>query len=220
MRSMNFRFAGFLGVIVVAACIACYFFFDIPALYWLNSKQGAIRSAFGLITYLGLSTPYLILSALAFIWFRLADRKPLFSNMALFVFTCVASAGIANDILKFLVGRSRPNLLLQGNIYELHFFSFGYGYNSFPSGHANTAAALALALCIVSGKCRPVYIVPALAVMLSRVVIGAHFISDVVFGSYLALVMVLLVKAAFERAGLEISQPGKAAAGKPAQPGP
>ncbi len=204
MKFMTFRGAGFLGLAVIPACIASYFLLDVPALHWFGSIPGPVRSAFGLITYLGLSTPYLIGSTLVFLWFRLADRKPRLSNAALFVFSCVAAGGIANDIVKFLVGRSRPKLLLQSNIYDLNPFSFGYAYNSFPSGHANTAVAFALALCIVSGRWKAVYIVAALAVMVSRAVIGAHFAGDVVFGAYLALVMTLVVRSAFEKAGLDL----------------
>lgn len=54
---------------------------------------------------------------------------------------------------------------------------------SFPSGHSTTAFAVALALGSFYPEIRPLLLVLATNVAVSRVVIGMHFVSDVLVGS-------------------------------------
>ena len=54
---------------------------------------------------------------------------------------------------------------------------------SFPSGHSTTAFAVALALGSFYPEIMPVLLVLAVNVAISRVVVGMHFLSDVLVGS-------------------------------------
>ena len=106
-------------------------------------------------------------------------------------------ASIVGRLTKFLVGRSRPDLdtaLLEPTS------------QSFPSGHAlNTTVvlgAITVAL-VVSATSRRALAVPAgavvaasvaLAVGLSRPVLGVHFVADVVAGWLLGVVWLVLVR--------------------------
>jgi undecaprenyl-diphosphatase len=54
---------------------------------------------------------------------------------------------------------------------------------SFPSGHSTTAFAVAIALGSFYPEIKPVLLVLAANVAVSRVVIGMHFVSDVLVGS-------------------------------------
>ena len=102
----------------------------------------------------------------------------------------LALSGIAGDLLKLVVERPRPSV-------EYSTLSFPAGHSptlSFPSGHSTKAVALALPfLLFVSGwrggrglvKCA--LAVVALSVCASRVVLGAHFLSDVTGGLAMAL---------------------------------
>ncbi|MFZ2448699.1 MAG: phosphatase PAP2 family protein [Syntrophobacteraceae bacterium] len=202
---MNLISTGLISLAVIAVCALSYWFLDIPVLYLAVSIQGPVKDFFAAITFLGLSTGYLIASGAAFIWYRYVGKKPIFSNMALFVFCAIAVSGILNAVLKYVFGRYRPGMLLDHGLYGFRFFSTGYDYTSFPSGHANTVTALLLALCLISKRFGPasILIVPPLA--MSRVVIGSHYLSDVIFGSYLAVVTTLFLREAFEKKGLSIS---------------
>ena len=202
----NLRRIILLSIAVIVACVVGYYFLDIPVLrFFLEERNSTLRNIFGVITPLGLSTPYLVLSALAFLWFRYAHKKIVFSNAALFVFVSVAAAGIANSLFKFVLARCRPTLLISDNLYGFKFFAAGYAYNSFPSGHANTITALLVSLYLVLRGYKFIYVLIALPILLSRVVIGSHYLSDVIFGPYLAFMITLLVKDAFDKHGLKIS---------------
>jgi membrane-associated phospholipid phosphatase len=56
---------------------------------------------------------------------------------------------------------------------------------SFPSGHANTAFGLASALVVAAPRRRRLWLGLAAAVSASRLVVNAHFLSDVVAGGLL-----------------------------------
>lgn len=199
---MNLRLVLILSFGVVAACVVSYFYFDIPAALFFSSSNGPVKDFFAVITYLGDSTVYLVVSAIAAIWYRFVAKRPLFSNVALFVFVAVAASGALNAVFKYVFGRGRPGLLADYGIYGFDFFSSGYDYSSFPSGHANTIAALLTALYLIFPRRAYLYVIAATLPVMSRVVIGAHFLSDVIFGSYLGIVTTILLKQIFAKNGM------------------
>jgi membrane-associated phospholipid phosphatase len=201
---MKSRSAAFLFPAVIAVCIISYQFFDIPIMRFFEAHLDITRATFEPITRFGKSTPYLFASALAFVWFRLIQKRPILANAAGFIFLAVALSGVANELIKCLVGRSRPKLLLTQQVYGFNHFAFQYSYNSFPSGHANTAAALFYSLYLISNQYWYIYIPAALAIIVSRVVLCSHFFSDVIFGVYLALIVTSLLSIAFEKKGLQV----------------
>ncbi len=153
------------------------------------------------ITKLGKSTWYLIGFAVLFVFFKFFQRRPLAANRALFLFAAVALSGLATDLIKPLVGRLRPKLLFEADLYGIDPFRIGYEYNSFPSGHATTVFALATALAIVSPRWRLLLFGFAAVVGLSRIIVGAHYLSDVMAGAYVGIMTVFLLVLLCRRRG-------------------
>ena len=56
---------------------------------------------------------------------------------------------------------------------------------SFPSGHSMSAFAIAIPLCIFYPELQAALIVLSVSIAVSRVILGMHFVSDVVVGSLL-----------------------------------
>ena len=56
---------------------------------------------------------------------------------------------------------------------------------SFPSGHAMSAFAIAVPLCIFYPQLQAVLLALSVSIAVSRVILGMHFVSDVVVGSLL-----------------------------------
>ena len=56
---------------------------------------------------------------------------------------------------------------------------------SFPSGHAMSAFAIAVPLCIFYPQLQAALLALAISIAISRVILGMHFVSDVVVGSLL-----------------------------------
>jgi undecaprenyl-diphosphatase len=116
-------------------------------------------------------------------------------------FAAIAIPGIVNDIIKPIVGRVRPNVVVDGDV-AFAPFSLGYAYASFPSGHANTMAALAvLAVATFGARGIPI-ILAALVVAMSRVALGVHHVSDVAAGILVGAVLSWLVVRRAARGGL------------------
>ena len=90
------------------------------------------------------------------------------------------ATGLITQLLKHIVGRPRPNYSLEKDFFGFEFFSFESSLHSFPSGHTSTIFVVAFALSMLTPKIKIYYIFFALIVGLSRVIVGAHFFSDVI----------------------------------------
>lgn len=118
----------------------------------------------------------------------------------------MASTGIIVDILKIVFGRARPELLLSQDIFQFFFFRFGHEYNSFPSGHTACAMAAGVALALIFPKCRSMALAGAIILACTRFITTAHYISDVVASSMIAVLVVPAIRIAFARYGLPLSE--------------
>jgi len=190
--------------LVAGFCIFSYFCLDKPVAYYCRSLGQNIRYFFNIITYLGDSKWYLIGSGILFVYLRYIRKNVRWSHKPLFMFIAIASSGLLVDLIKYTLGRYRPKLLFQDGLYGFAFLHAGYGTTSFPSGHANTIAALALTLYCLFPRYGLLYLCFAVLVSASRAIIGAHFLSDVVVGAYLGIVMTLLTRSYLESKGIEI----------------
>lgn len=109
-------------------------------------------------------------------------------------FLAVAGAGIVANVLKVVAGRARPRALDSG-VWGFHFLEFGYRFNSFPSGHAAIAAAVAASICLARPAAWPLAAALWLALAGGRVLTGSHFVSDVLAGGAVGIVVMVF----FER---------------------
>jgi membrane-associated phospholipid phosphatase len=195
--------------VMAGFCIFSYYYLDIPVAYYSKSLGRNIRTFFNTITCLGDSKGYLIGSGILFGYLRYIRKNVSWSQKPLFMFIAIASSGLLADLIKYTLGRYRPKMLFQDGLYGFDFLHVAYGMTSFPSGHANTIAALAMALYYLFPRYGLLYFGLAVLVSLSRVVIGAHFLSDVVFGAYLGIVMTVLTRSCLESKGMEIGPPAR-----------
>jgi lipid A 4'-phosphatase len=193
-------------------------FVDRPVARFFHDSDPTLRAVFQFITQFGLSKGYLAVSALIFAGFRLAafaarDQRltatlALWARRALFVFVAVASAGIVADLIKLIFGRARPKLLFADGFYGFTWGADQADYWSFPSGHAATITALAVALYLLWPRGRALYLAAALLVAASRIIITAHYLSDVVMGAAIGGMAAWATWQGFARAGLDLARPG------------
>jgi membrane-associated phospholipid phosphatase len=194
--------------IIVLFCIIGYFFLDLivakycTATFTNNNIRGVLKD----VSKLALATFYLIFAAVCFIFFRFINKRKIWSNRALFVFLSISLSGILVIITKFVFGRYRPRMFLEEQLYGFKFFQLKGKLTSFPSGHASTIVALMLALYFINPKYRVIYFVIALVIVISRVLVCHHYLTDVVFGSYLAVVTTVCLKYFMEKNGLMIHE--------------
>ncbi len=100
------------------------------------------------------------------------------------LFVSFISSGVGVQILKHLIGRARPRK-------GLGVFFAGPtlkgGFDSFPSGHTMVAFCLAYTLARFFPRYSPLFYLIAVMVGVERVLLLAHFPTDVLVGSLLGL---------------------------------
>jgi undecaprenyl-diphosphatase len=119
-----------------------------------------------------------------------------------FVFVAVGLPGLIFTIAKRLIGRARP--LVEGSADPFRYKPLGWSveYAGLPSGHAIDAFAIAMAVGALWPRARPVLWTYAVLIAVSRVVLTAHFPSDVIAGAVIGVVGVLVVRDWFAARGL------------------
>jgi len=112
---------------------------------------------------------------------------------AFFIFSTVGLSGIAVNILKVILGRARPIMLLREGVYGFEPLShIEFLWNSMPSGHTTTAFAVAFSLAHLYPKGNILWLFYACLLALSRVMVNAHYLSDVCAGAALGWLTVRL----------------------------
>jgi membrane-associated phospholipid phosphatase len=178
----------------VLVIVICYFFIDVPAAIWFHAMNQETRNVFEWITKAGVSTFYLIVSFSLFIFFHWIRKHRSYADCALLFFSNIALSGIVTNIVKFLVGRLRPKMLFERGLYGFDPFRVGYEFNSFPSGHAATVFAIAATCSIFWPRYRILFFILAMTVAFSRLVLTAHYPSDVLAGAYIGTMTAIVMK--------------------------
>jgi undecaprenyl-diphosphatase len=169
---------------------------------------------FRVITDFGLSGWFLFPAGALLLLLNFADspRLPGFSRRILaaisfrvgFVFLAIAVPGLAVAILKRLIGRARP-FVAGDDPWTSVWFGWRSDYAAFPSGHATTAFAAAVAIGALWPGLRPLMWTYAVAVAVSRVVVTAHHPSDVIAGAICGTIGAFLVRNWYARRRLGFS---------------
>jgi lipid A 4'-phosphatase len=190
-------------------------FFDRPVAFYLHAEDPAVHALFGFISRLGEAWGWLLLFGFAFAALHWGGALPRLrpaaaamrarSALPAFLFASIAAAGLATDIIKIAFGRMRPKLLFGGDLYGFTWLSWRPDHWSFPSGHTATFVALMAALWWLWPRHLLFYISAAALVGVSRIVVGAHYPSDVIAGAVVAMLAVRGVAWAFARGNIEIA---------------
>jgi len=163
----------------------------------------------------------LMIAALLLRW-RLADAarrmQGWLAGAFAFVFAAIATPGLVNNGLKILIGRARPSVLVEQGIYGFDPFNMYARFHSFPSGHSVTMGALAVALAILLPAYRWWFFAAGVVLASTRMVVNAHFASDVATGLLVGGVGALLVARLFAARGWVLVRRGDGRLG-PAAPG-
>jgi membrane-associated phospholipid phosphatase len=192
MKNEKFRIL-FSIPIVLAIIAGGYCYFDRPLAAYCRNLPPPIVNLFQIITIFGVSTWYLVCSALLFLYFHYIAHRRVLADRMLYLFSAVAASGLIAIALKWIAGRWRPKVFIPDGLYGFHLFGVGYEQTSFPSGHAATVCSLAFVLSAILPRCRWPFYGFALLVCASRVVIVSHYASDVVMGAYVGILSAFLL---------------------------
>jgi membrane-associated phospholipid phosphatase len=163
---------------------------DRPISIFVARRLGSLRLAEKLTDTPSFFIPISLLVFGIFLWRRFA-AKPLakLDTACLLAGVSLLVTNIVNDALKLLFGRTWPEYLFPSfigqGVYGFHPFHHGYGYKSFPSGHAAAVCALLSVAWKFYPRFRYLYAFTAISFSTLLVVMNFHFLADVMAGAFL-----------------------------------
>jgi undecaprenyl-diphosphatase len=181
-----------IGIVIAATAIAVSFHFDDSVRDFMMQQQApATRNFMRYVSFFG---DWPLHAALGLILLGLAWRRGSeeWTRIFLAMLLAMMLAGVAGTVIKHTIPRARPSVHT-----EIRWggprFSSKYEYQSFPSGHVGASTAFFGVLLIARRRvglaCLPIPIL----IGVSRMYIGAHYLSDVVCAAVLGMLWALVV---------------------------
>ena len=199
--------------VAVAIFLAVMFLFDAAAIRGVGHLPNWIVWSFDQITDFGKSGWFLWPLGILFLCLAALPsllRVPQLVLTAImvrvgFLFVAIAAPSLFDTIIKRMIGRARP--LVGGSLdpYLFSPFKWTAEYASLPSGHGTTAFAALVAFGSLWPRWRTIFWIYALLIAVSRVVVTAHYPSDVLAAAVVGVVGALLVRRWFALRGLGFS---------------
>jgi membrane-associated phospholipid phosphatase len=195
------------GVLALSLVFAGFILIDPFMLERARALPLDVRAFFRSVTNIGRSNWMLIPTgaaiALALVMrkrhlgFRNAPAYGLIASTIGFVFVSVGGAGLIGSLAKNIIGRARPKLFDSLGALDFKPFAFDSDYASLPSGHATNIFAFATVIGILWPRGRVMLYTLAVWIAASRVLIGQHYVTDVVLGAILGTSFPYLVRERF-----------------------
>ena len=204
------RELGIAAAVAVAIFLLTMFLLDAAAIRGVGHLPRFIVWSFDQITDFGKSGWFLWPLGILFLALAALPSLPRVPQLVVdaimvrvgFLFLAVGAPSLFDTIIKRMIGRARP--LVGGSLDPYLFSPFHWtaDYASLPSGHATTAFAVLAAFGTLWPRGRTVFLIYALLIAVSRVVVTAHYPSDVLAGALVGIVGALLVRRWFALRGL------------------
>jgi membrane-associated phospholipid phosphatase len=163
--------------------------------------SNSINSLASIISYIFSPKIWIIIGAIAvFIsTYQYLKMKICSKNICILALTLIFATIVAT-VLKVVVARYRPEMLIFNNQYGFHFFSIKKAYNSMPSGHTTLSFAGLLAIANFFNRkyITVLAITIACFIAVSRIIILDHYISDVIVAIYIGIFSYMWAKSFVE----------------------
>jgi undecaprenyl-diphosphatase len=169
---------------------------------WVRGSPGVVRGL-KILTFFGSPVWFYVIVVPAAFWVWRRGRQ----RLGVFLLVTTVGGGVLDTVVKVVVDRDRPSLVDP--------VATAHG-QSFPSGHAMSSviaygALLLVFLPVIGRRYRVVVVggaaVLVLAIGLSRLALGVHYLSDVLGGYVLGLAWLAASTAAFSTWRVERGRP-------------
>ncbi len=202
------------AAVVVAVFLIGMIFIDAAAINAVAHLPRWLIWFFDQITDFGKSGWFLWPLGILFLGLAaLPQRLPRVAQLALaavmvrvgFLFVAIGAPSLFVTIVKRMIGRARPLVSGVADPYVFDPFVWRAAYASLPSGHATTAFAVLVAFGTLWPRARTILLIYALLIAASRIVVTAHYPTDVAIGALVGFAGALMVRRYFALRGLGFS---------------
>ena len=213
MKFQFYQFWSLIGLGFLLFATISFFYLDQPmSLFFFTNKESEYVRFFKYVTDLGLALPYFLLGFLGLIIAKLLDRKKknaqvtlhnriqLLKNLSQNTLISLFFSGIVVLSIKMLVGRIRPYYQYSNidssrgeTIGAFNPLTINPDFLSFPSGHAQVVFCVAVMLMFFFPRYRILLVTLAFLLALTRVATLNHFLSDIIIGSFIGIVISMVV---------------------------
>jgi membrane-associated phospholipid phosphatase len=189
------------SVVVIAACglavIICYFFVDRPLAFFVHDHGIANFVEFRWLT----EPPPIVQGWSPLVLVLLAIRRTFgpWHDWQHTLFVACVSLIVADQFRESIgdvCGRDWPETwhdnnpsLIGTGAYGFHFLELGDDTGSFPSGHSARILGFASVFWLAMPRCRWLYAIIALPMLVALVAMNYHFVGDVIAGSVLGAII-------------------------------
>jgi membrane-associated phospholipid phosphatase len=184
--------AGFLSILIGIAALAI----DRRAAHFIyDHVSGNAHRRLDAITHYAKAGHWLAAAILALIvaatlrhFDVLAREVSLLVNYSLAFIASLTLGSAILHVIKLVLGRRRPRDDMEMGLYGFMPLAFNPDYNSFPSGHALTICCVAVIFTCVWPMWWPAWFAIAAILAVTRALLTAHFVSDVLIGAGIGLI--------------------------------
>jgi membrane-associated phospholipid phosphatase len=191
--------------------VLCALILDAPVGNFHEKWPAALIDVAEATTRIGLGIWYIVPSIIVLVvanltdWSRLDRRQLLraynWTAFGYFVLIATGLGGLISAIVKNLIGRARPSRFEEFGVFSFHPASFEASFASLPSGHATTMGAVAAIVLLLFPWVRYIAIPATIWVASTRIIVGAHYPSDVAVGFGFGFTFTVLTAIFFARLG-------------------
>jgi len=194
------------AAVYIGAFLLCMILIDAPVIRGVGELPHWVVALFEEITDFGKSGWFLWPLGLLFVALAMLPALPGRISQAVlaavmvrvgFLFLAIGVPGLFVTIVKRMIGRARP--MVGGHLDPFLFSPFKWtaAYASLPSGHATTAFSVLVAFGSLFPRWRTELLIYTGLISLSRMVVTAHYPSDVLAGALVGFGGALLVRRYF-----------------------
>jgi membrane-associated phospholipid phosphatase len=184
--------AGFVFILIGLLALAI----DRPLAHFIYDHVSArMHKALDSITHYAKAGHWLAAAILALIvaavmrrFGVLAEESTQLINYSLAFIASLTMGSAILHVIKLVLGRRRPRDDMEMGLYGFTPLAFNLDYNSFPSGHALTICCVAVIFTCVWPLWWPVWFAVAALLAVTRALLTAHFLSDVLIGAGIGLI--------------------------------
>ena len=176
-------------ILMAVIALVAAFLLDQATAHWINATSSVeLKRVMRMVSRVGDWPAHMIAGTIG-IAIAFAAGSRAWMRIFLAMLVALALAGLTTRAIKIATGRARPSVKTEAHWNGTQFSS---KYHAFPSGHTASSTAFFVALFLARKKLgAPLLLIPIL-IAVSRMIVGAHYLSDVTVAAVVGVICALL----------------------------